>query len=352
MPSPALHVHTWGELDGAPVRRFQLTNAAGTTLSVCELGATLTGLELAGRDGRQDDVVLGYDDLAGYASDRAYLGCVVGRCANRIAGARFTLDGREHVLAANDGDHHLHGGPGGFHRQLWHGEAGVVPAGQVVRFTRTSPDGEEGYPGRVEVSVSYTLAEDDRLTVALEATSDGPTLVNLAQHAYWNLAGHGAGSVAGHQLRLRAGAVLPVDEGLIPTGERRPVEGTAFDFREARSLGDADGRIGPDGAGFDHDLVVDREPGAVGPVAELIEPLSGRRLRLASDQPGCQLYTANAFDGSLVGKGGVRYGRHAGLCLETQAHPDAIHREADRASVILRPGERYQHEMALAFDRV
>jgi aldose 1-epimerase len=337
----------WGELDGEPVERFTLRSTDGSILRVSSFGATITELHLPDRDGRLADVVLGFDDLDGYLGGHPYFGGVVGRCANRIAGGAFELDGTRYQLACNGGAHHLHGGGRGFDRRVWTGESQGPGA---VEFTRTSPDGEEGYPGEVQARVRYELNAGS-LMVSMSATCDAPTLLNLAQHTYWNLAGHDSGSVAGHALAVNAGRYVPVGEDLIPRGELLSVEGTPFDLRSSRPLG---GRLSQSLAGplqppgYDHDFVIDGEPHALRPVAELTDPGSGRTLALDSDQPGCQLYTGNGLEGSLRGKGGAAYVRHGGLCLETQAHPDAIH-QPGWPQPVLRPGERSLHRMRFRF---
>ncbi len=358
----------WGEVDGAPVERFTLVNARGTTLQVTEQGAIVTSLLLPDRDGVFADVVLGFDSLEGYLAGHPYFGCIAGRCANRIAHGRFTLDGTDYTLATNDGEHHLHGGDRGFDKHVWEGEivarpgggnggaagddaraGGEVPRDLSVRLTRVSPDGEEGYPGRVAATVVYTLTDDDVLRVEMSATTDAPTLVNLAQHTYWNLAG--GGTVEDHVLRLHAGRYAPTDDGLIPLGRFDPVAGTPFDFREPTAIGARLRAVDPDGTGprgYDLDLVVDGDPHALRPVAELVDPSSGRRLELRADQPGVQLYTGNVLDGTLVGKAGAAYSQYGGVCLETQHHPDAIHRP-DWPSPVLRPGETYTHRMEFRF---
>jgi len=339
----------WGEVDGQPVERFTITNARGTTLQVTEYGAIVTALRLPDREGAFADVVLGFDTLEGYLAGHPYFGCIAGRCANRIAHGRFTLDGSDYTLATNNGDHHLHGGDRGFDKHVWDGEPVAGEGGLSVRLVRVSPDGEEGYPGRVEATVVYTLTDDDVLRVELTATTDAPTLVNLVQHTYWNLAGDG--TVEDHVLRLHAARFAPTDDGLIPLGRFDPVVGTPFDFREPTAIGARLHDVDPDDTGprgYDLDFVVDGDPHAFRAVAELADPSSGRRFELWADQPGVQLYTGNFLDGTLVGKAGTAYPQFGGLCLETQHHPDAIH-HADWPSPVLRPGETYAHRMEFRF---
>jgi aldose 1-epimerase len=342
----------WGTVDGRPVELFTLRNRRGTTLKVTDYGAIVTELDLPDRKGAFADVVLGFDSLAGYLGEQhPYFGCIAGRCANRIAGASFELDGRRYELARNDGRNHLHGGLRGFDRYVWEPRAEETAEGPSLLLTRVSPDGEEGYPGRLEASVRYTLTDDDVLRVEMSATTDAPTLANLVQHTYWNLAGHASGTVEGHVLRFHAHRYVPVDGELLPLGRFDDVAGTPFDFRTPKAVG-AELRAVDAGPalprGYDHDFVIDGGPRAFRPVCELVEPTSGRSLELWSDQPGCQLYTGNFLDGTIAGKAGTRYPQYAGLCLETELHPDSIHHPG-WPSPVLRPGERYEHRMELRF---
>lgn len=342
--STAISREPWGTVDGKPADLFTLRNRRGTLLTVTNYGATLTGLHLRDRDGKVDDVLLGFDTLDGYLGDHPYFGCIAGRCANRIAHGRFELDGVTIDLARNHGEHHLHGGNRGFGRHVWDARPELSEDGPALQLTRVSPDGEEGYPGRLDVSVTYTLTHDDVLRVGMSATTDAPTVVNLVQHAYWNLAGGGPvkGSVEQHRLRMHAERYVPVDEGLIPLGRFEDVAGTPFDFRTPVAIG---ARL----RGYDHDFVIVGEPSSFRPVCGVVDPASGRRMTLWADQPGCQLYTAHSFDGTIVGKGGRAYEAFAGLCLETQHHPDSVH-QPQWPSAVLRPGGRYVHGMEYRFD--
>ncbi len=322
--------------DGRPVERYVLEDG-GVRAAVLTYGAVLQSVQAPDAGGRPAEVTLGYDDLAGYLDDTGYLGAVVGRFANRIGRARFSLDGVEHVLPANHGAACLHGGPEGFHTQLW--SAREVPGG--VELSRTSPDGEMGFPGSVDVTVTYLLGEAG-LEVRYAATTDRPTVVNLTQHAYWNLAG--AGTVEDHVLRLAAGAFVAVDAELIPT-EVTPVDGTAMDFRSPRRIGD---RVRAPEAqlrharGYDHAWVLDdADPaGGLRTAAELHDPRSGRVLEVLTDQPSVQFYSGNFLDGSVAGRGGTALRQGDGLCLETQHLPDSPNRP-DFPSTVLRPGEQY-----------
>jgi aldose 1-epimerase len=337
-----------GVMEGNEVKVFTLTNRHGLIARLTEYGALLMELHVPDLYGRLDDVVLGFDTPERYAKGNPFFGCTAGRVANRIAGSRFTLDGKEHVLPANDGPHQLHGGPQGFDKKLWKGEGGTGPDGPFVRFSRLSPDGEEGYPGNLDVSVTYRLTNDDELRIEMTATTDRPTLVNLAHHTYWNLGGHDSGDVLAHELALAASRYTPADAALIPTGVIAPVAGTPFDFTRPKRVGKDIVRTGLSGPGYDHNFAVDAADGALRRVALLRDPRSGRTMELLSGEPGVQLYTGNFLDGTLKGKKGALYPRHAGLCLETQKFPDAVHHPA-WVQPVLRPGEIYRHVMVHRF---
>jgi aldose 1-epimerase len=327
----------WGTTrEGEPVELFTLEQGA-LRARLASFGATLVSLEVPDRRGERADVVLGFDDLAGYESpSNPHLGGLVGRSANRIAGAHFTLDGRAHVLAANEGRNHLHGGARGFDRRVWRGE--LHASRTAVRFERVSPDGEEGYPGNLRVSAEYAL-ERDRLVLTCAATTDVATLVNLVQHSYFNLAG--AGTVLEHALEVRAERVLEVDAELVPTGRLLPVASTPFDFTTPRALGERLAALLETPAGG-YDVCYALPAGwATGRrlACVLREPASGRELRLETTAHGLQLYTGNRLS-DLRGKGGRVLPRFGGVCLEAQALPDAIHHEGFPSSV-LRPGRPY-----------
>lgn len=309
------------------------------TLHLSTYGARVMALETRDRAGAMGNVVLGYTTLAPYLTQKNfYFGAIVGRVANRIARGRFTLEGREYHLPINNGVNTLHGGPGGFDTRNW--EPHTIENG--VRFTYYSEDGEEGFPGELHASVSYVL-EGNTVWLETRATTDAPTIVSLANHAYFNLAGEGSASVLDHELTLEADVFTPLDAMQIPTGELRSVEGTPFDFREPRRVGE---RIGVQdeqitlGAGYDHNFVVRGEAGSLRPVAMVTEPATGRRLEVASTEPGVQFYSGNFLDGSVSGPSGRPYVRRSGLCLETQGFPDAVN-HPEFPSVVLRPGEVY-----------
>ncbi|WP_028800945.1 aldose epimerase family protein [Streptomyces sp. 142MFCol3.1] len=313
--------------DGTAVHRWTLERS-GVRVRVLTYGGIVQSAEVPDRDGRTANVVLGFPDLAGYLSHpQPYFGALIGRYANRIAGARFPLDGSTYHLTPNDGPNSLHGGEFGFDKRVWDAE----PVDGGVRLSRVSPHGEEGFPGRLAVSATYTLDADGSLRIAYEARTDAPTVVNLTSHTYWNLSG--AGSAGGHELRLAAARVTPVDADLIPTGELAPVEGTRFDFRQSRKVG----------AGYDHNFVLDKGvTDAPVEVAELHDPDSGRLLTVSTTEPGLQLYTADHLDDSLP------YAPGDGIALETQHFPDSPNRP-DFPSTELRPGGAYRSETVFGF---
>lgn len=335
--------------DGRSVLAATLDNGRGLRARVMNHGATLLELWVPDRSGRQADVVLGFDDARAYLGVQPYIGAVVGRYANRIAGAGFELGGKRHRLAANEGANHLHGGLRGFDKLEWTpAEERNAPFPEVA-WACTSPAGDEGYPGRLEVKVAYALTSDNALRIEYEAQTDAPTILNLTHHAYWNLGVHE--DVLEHELEIFGSRFLPVAPDLIPTGELRAVAGTPMDFLRASAIG---ARLGePDeqllrGGGYDHNWVLDRAGAALAPAARLREPRLGRSMEVLTTQPGLQFYSGNRLDGSLVGKRGRRYGRHAGLCLETQHFPDSPHHRGFPSTVLL-PGDVYRHATLYRF---
>ena len=343
---PAIARAVLGKVNGKPVQVYTLKNANGLVLKVMDYGAIITELHLPDRNGKLADVVLGYDRLEDYLTDRSHFGGVVGRVANRIREARFSLEGKTYQLAANEPPNHLHGGTRGWDKVLWKAEPQQTPDGPALQLRHTSTDGEEGYPGTVQVTTRYTLTNRNELRVEFTATTDRPTPVNVAQHAYWNLAGAGQGTILDQQLRLHAARFTPGDP--VPTGTIQPVAGTPFDFTAAKPIGKDLQAAGGKPIGFDLNYVVDGEPGRLRPVARLKDPGSGRVLTLESDQPGVQFYSGNFLDGSARGKGGT-YRQYTGLCIETQKFPNAINIPAWKDQVILRPGQTYRHTMLLRF---
>ncbi|MET0397298.1 MAG: aldose epimerase family protein [Longimicrobiaceae bacterium] len=334
---------------GESVDAWVLRGAGGVEARVVGYGGAIVALRVPDREGRAADVVLGYDDVRGYVDGRAYLGALIGRYANRIRGGRFRLDGREYALPVNDGPNHLHGGPGGFHRALWRVEPLDTAEGIGVALAHDSPDGDQGYPGAVRARVAYLLTARGELVVDYHAASDRPTPVGLTQHSYFNLTGDPARDVLGHRLRLEADAFTPVDDTLIPTGETAPVAGTAFDFREPTAIG---ARIGADhpqlarAGGYDHNFVL--RGAGLRLAAWVHEPGSGRVLEVHTTEPGIQFYSGNFLDCTDRGKGGVRYGRRCGFCLEPQHFPDSPNQPAF-PSAILRPGEVYSSRTVYRF---
>jgi aldose 1-epimerase len=338
--------------DGGAVEQFTLTNAHGVEVRAISYGAIIASLRTLDRAGTLGDIVYGYDSLGAYVKDASYFGAVVGRFANRIAHARFTLEGRPYALAANDGPNTLHGGRRGFNKVLWHGEPFTHGDTVGVTFRYTSPDGEEGYPGTLKAAVSYGLTPSDELVIDYEATTDKLTPVNLSQHSYWNLHGNGQGTILDHQLTIDASGFTPVDSTLIPTGAVTPVAGTPFDFRTPTAIG---ARIGQSdtqlryGKGYDHNWVIDRKgaPGLVHAV-RVVDPTSGRTLDIATTEPGLQFYSGNFLDGSIHGKGGVAYPHRGAIVLETQHFPDSPNHSAF-PSTILRPGETLHSRTVMTF---
>jgi aldose 1-epimerase len=337
--------------DGVQVDGYTLRNSRGTSMQVITYGAIITSLRTADARGHVDDIVLGFDSLDGYLHDPPYFGAVVGRYANRIAKGRFTLDGQEYQLPVNNGPNSLHGGTRGFDKVVWQATSFENDSSSGVALSYTSSDGEMGYPGRLDVRVTYTLTDSNELEVAYFATTDKATPINLSQHSYFNLAGDAKRDILGHQLGLAASRYTPVDSTLIPTGELASVEGTPFDFRNLTPIG---ARIGESnqqltfGIGYDHNFVLDREPSGLSHAAQVVEPESGRVLDIFTDQPGIQFYSGNFLDGTITGKGGRVYQHRYGLCLETQHFPDSPNHAAF-PTTILRPGERYESRTVFRF---
>jgi aldose 1-epimerase len=349
--------------DGRQAHLYTLAAPGGWKATVTDFGAILTSLHVPvdGSGDKTVDVVLGFDALAGYVGVHPYFGATCGRVANRIAGGRFELDGKRYTLAKNNGDNHLHGGLVGFDKKLWKATPRLSERGPAVDLELVSPDGDEGYPGALTARVTYTLSPDGELWVEMSATTDAPTVVNLVHHSYWNLAGQASGSIRGHELAVAADRYLPVDAGSIPTGELKPVTNTPFDFRPEREQPATLGAVidalpvGPDGrkpGGVDHGFVIRgwRPDGALRSAAKLRDPASGRTLEILTDQPGIQVYMGNYLDGTLTGKEGTVYRSHAGICLETQKHPDSIH-YPEWPSPRLDPGQTYRHTVVHRFTR-
>lgn len=341
--------------DGTEATLYTLTNASGASVSVTDYGGIVTSIVVPDRDGTLADVALGFDSVEGYTSEAyrnglPYFGAIIGRYGNRIAGARFQLDGETYQLAANNGENHLHGGGTGFDGVMW--DAAPVEGEAALRLTRTSPDGEEGYPGTLAVAVTYTLTDDGRLVIGYEATTDAPTVVNLTNHTYFNLTGDPTNPILDHRLQINSDAFTPVDAGLIPTGKVRPVEGTPFDFRTSTRVGDgidADDEQIAFGPGYDHNWMLARSGDGLAEAARVVEPTTGRVLVVETTEPALQFYAGNFLDGSITGKDGVPYARRTGFCLETQHPPDSPNQPAF-PSTVLRPGETYRSRTVYGFE--
>lgn len=347
-PAPLIRSEPFGEHAGKPVQRHTLTNQHGLVLQVIDYGGIITELRVPDREGKLADVVLGRDSLAEYAESSPYFGATIGRVANRIQGARFELEGKKYTLANNDGPNHLHGGKVGWDKVVWSAETKETQSGPQVIFTYTSPDGEEGYPGTVQATTVYTLTHDDELRVEMRATSDRTTLINMAHHSYWNLGGHASGTIRDHELTLFAEKYTPAPN-LVPNGEVKQVQGTAFDFRTPKLIGLDLEKVKGTPIGFDHNWVISGDAHTLRPVARLKHPGSGRVMELSANQPGVQFYSGNFLDGTLKGKGGVEYPQYSGLCLESQKFPNSVNVPAWRDEVILRAGQTYEHVMVHRF---
>lgn len=344
----------WGVVDGKSVSLYRLTNANGMQADISNYGAIVTRLTAPDRNGRFDDVVLGYETVAEYVADTPYFGAIVGRYGNRIAKGRFTLDGVEYELAVNNEPNHLHGGIKGFDKVIWDAEPGQDAQGAHLRLTYISEDGEEGYPGTLKSTVVYTLSNNNELKIDYAASTDKATVVNLTHHGYWNLAGQGSGDILGHELMLNADRTTPVDSTLIPTGELKPVKGTPFDFTTPHKIGqriDADDEQIKFGGGYDHNFVLNKPGREMSLAARVYEPTTGRVMEVHTTEPGIQFYSGNFLDGSNVGKGGKAYHHRNGFCLETQHFPDSPNQQGNPnfPSVILRPGEKYEHHTVYKF---
>jgi len=347
---PGVTRAAFGKLaDGTAVEAFTLRNAHGIEVRAITYGAIIVSLRVPDRAGKLGDIVLGHDDLAGYVDKPAYFGAVVGRYGNRIAKGRFTLDGKTYTLATNNGPNHLHGGVRGFDKVVWKADPPAAGTASVT-FRYTSADGEEGYPGTLKASVTYTLSDKDELTFEYSATTDKATPINLTQHSYFNLGTPGH-DILGHELTLEADRYTPVDATLIPTGQLAPVSGTPFDFRKPTAIG---ARIGQDdeqlkrGGGYDHNFVLSGAGAGLRRAVRLTDPGSGRTMEILTTEPGVQFYTGNFLDGTIKGKGGVVYKYRSGLCLETQHFPDSPN-QPSFPSTILRPGKEYHSKTVLVF---
>jgi aldose 1-epimerase len=333
-------------LEGQKVHLFRLINGKGMEADIMTYGAIMVRLLVPDKNGKSDDVVLGFDSLAGYLQGHPYFGAIVGRYGNRIAKGKFTLDGTEYTLAVNNMNaNHLHGGLKGFDKAVWDAEAVQSADAVGVKLSHTSKDGDEGYPGNLKCSVTYWLTDKNELKLEYEATTDKPTPVNLTNHSYFNLAGAGNGDNLSHVMMLNADRFLPVDKTLIPTGELRPVKGTPFDFTRPTPIGkniNADDEQVKFGNGWDHCWVLNKpKPGELTLCARVTEPTSGRVMEMLTTEPAVQFYSGNFLDGTNVGKGGKKYEFRYGFCLESEHYPDSPN-HPEFPSTILRPGQEYR----------
>lgn len=328
--------------DGTPVDKYSLSNSRGLAAEIITYGGTLVSLSMPDRRGKSANVNLGFDTLEEYPAKSPFFGALVGRFANRITRGKFALEGRQYQLACNDGPNHLHGGVKGYDKVVWKAKPFQEKSSAGVAFSYTSPDGEEGYPGTLRMTIAYRLTEENELSFEYSARTDQPTPVNLTQHSYWNLAG--AGLVLDHELTLDCPFYIPVDSELMPTGEVLAVRGTPMDFTTAKPIGRDIGKVT---GGFDHCWVAGRADRSFKRIAVLYEPSGGRGMEVWTTMPGVQFYSGNFLNG-LPGAGGAVYNRHAGLCLETEFFPDAVNRP-HFPSCILHPGEVYSHKTTHRF---
>jgi aldose 1-epimerase len=330
--------------DGQEVELYTLSNANGVETEIATYGGIVVSIKVPDRNGKYDDVALGFDNLDGYLKGHPFFGALVGRYGNRIGKAKFTLNGKEYKLAVNNGENTLHGGAKGFDKVVWKAKPVTVKEGVALELTYLSKDGEEGYPGNLSVKVIYTLTNSDELKIDYTATTDQDTVVNLTNHTYFNLAGQGNGDILGHQIQINADRFTPVDTGLIPTGELRSVKSTPFDFTQLTAIG---ARVNQDeeqlklGKGYDHNFVINGKAGTLRLAAKVVEPTTGRVMEVLTTEPGVQFYIGNFLDGSLKGKEGKVYNARYGFCLETQHFPDSPNKP-DFPTTVLKKGGRYQ----------
>jgi aldose 1-epimerase len=337
--------------DGVKIEEYTLKNTNGVELKVITYGGRITSLKVPDKNGSFDNVILGFDNIEAYEADNPFFGALIGRFGNRIANGKFSLDGKEYTLAQNDGNNHLHGGVKGFDRAVWKATPMEGEESSQLILTYFSKNGEEGYPGNLNVTVVYTLTEDNALEVNYKATTDETTVINLTQHAYFNLTGDFSNDILSHDLMLNADAFLPVDSTLIPTGEIRPVEGTPFDFRTPKPIGKDINKTNEQlkrGLGFDHCWVLNGEAGEMRLAASAIDESSGRKMEIFTIEPAIQFYSGNFLDGTLPMPEGGFYERRTGFCLETQHYPDSPNQEKF-PSVTLKPGQIYKTKTTFKF---
>jgi len=339
---PLVTSKPFGMFDGKAVTLFTMRNKNSVEMNVMNYGGIIVSLKVPDKNGVVEDVTLGYDSLKDYVKASPFFGALIGRYGNRIAKGKFTLDGKQHTLAANNGVNHLHGGPKGFDKVFWNIQDASDSMQAKLKLTYQSKDGEEGYPGNLNVEVMYSLTNENEVKIEYKATTDKKTVINLTQHAYFNLSGNARRDILGHQLTIHADRFLPVDATLIPTGILQPVKNTPFDFTSKQIVGsrinEKDAQL-ISGKGYDHCWILNGNGFAK--VATLEDSISGRRMEVFTDQPGIQFYSGNFLDGSNVGKGGVVYNQRFGLCLETQHFPDSPN-QPSFPTTVLSPGESYQ----------
>ena len=342
---------TFGTFEGQPVTLYTLKNRNGMEARIMDFGATVVSLHVADRKGRFDDVALGFDSFDPYPTKSPYFGAIVGRIGNRIAKGKFSLDGKDYELAVNNGENHLHGGKQGFDKRIWTVLSKPTDKNPSLTLQLVSPDGEEGYPGELTVTVKYTVTPQNALRIDYTVKTNARTIHNVTNHTYFNLGGKNTSDVLNHRVQINARRYTPVDKGLIPTGELATVKGTPFDFSKPTPIG---ARIGANnqqikyGGGYDHNFVLDGESGTLRQAVTVYEPNSGRLMEVWTTEPGVQLYTGNFLDGTLVGHGGKKYLHRGAFCLETQHFPDSIH-HANFPSTVLNPGSTYKSTTVYKF---
>jgi aldose 1-epimerase len=326
---------SWGQTDGKAVNLYTLTNKNGVQVKITNYGGIVTSWMVPDKNGKQSSIVIGYDSLQGYLQKPPYFGALIGRYGNRIGNARFTLDGKTYTLAANDGKNHLHGGNKGYDKVVW--DATFAESTPALTLNYLSKDGEEGYPGNLKVTVTYTLTDDNELSIDYSAETDKATPVNLTNHCYFNLSGDVKNTILDHSLQIAADHYTPVDATLIPTGEIKPVKGTPFDFTQPTKIG---ARIDQVQGGYDHNFVLNRKDSSLQLVATLSDSISGRKMEVYTVEPGLQFYSGNFLDGTLKLADGTPINKHTALCLETQHYPDSPNKP-EFPSTILQPGQKY-----------
>jgi aldose 1-epimerase len=331
--------------DGKEATLYTLVNGDGSTVKITNYGGIVTSLFVPDKTGKREDIVLGFDSLDGYLSGQPYFGALIGRYGNRIAKAKFSLNGKEYKLAANDGRNHLHGGRIGFDKVIWNASETRNAGGVGLTLTYRSKDGEEGYPGNLDCEVTYRFTDKDELSIDYSATTDRPTVVNLTHHSYFNLQGAGNGDILDHEIMIQAARFTAADPELIPTGELKAVAGSAMDFQQPRKIGS---RIKEVAGGYDHNYVLADKPRALSLAARVTAPDSSRTMEVFTTEPGIQFYSGNFLDGTIRGKGGKLYPKHGALCLEAQHYPDSPNQPAF-PSTVLNPGEKYHQQTIYRF---